>query len=268
MSTEITRRDTVTQLVENYEAAVADITQAYSLLHGAKDRLNDSFDMGQRIYSFDVLPHGYHYGISLSNDSLDEVMAQIKLDAWRVIMERLELRKLLSIVRREQLNKQLSDGNVLPDITIENVWGIFESAVSNVDRYMEEAVLEVFELLRPPSSQYKTNSEFEIGKRVVLKWYVEPSYSKRGGFNIRYSSEPQITALDNVFLRLDGKGIVSTFNGPTYDAIKLAGRDGVCETEYFKLRCYRNGNLHVKFKRLDLVQRLNTIAGGARLRST
>jgi hypothetical protein len=259
------RRDTVTQLVENYEAAVADITQAYSLLHEAKARLNASFGMGQRIYSFDVLPHGYHHAATLSNDSLAQVMAQIKLDAWRVLMERLELRKLLSIARREELNKQLSDGKGLPDITIENVWGMFESAVSNVDRYMEEAVLEVFEFLRPPGSQYKTNSEFEVGKRVVLKWHVEPNYTK-SGFSVRYSYDARITALDNAFQRLDGKGIVSTYHGPTHDVIKLAGRDGVCETEYFKLRCCLNGNLHVEFKRLDLVQRLNAIAGGARLR--
>jgi hypothetical protein len=265
MTTDMIKRDSVVQLVENYEIAVADITQAYSLLHAAKNRLNASFGMGQRIYSFDVLPHGYHRGATLSNDSLDQVMTQIKLDAWRIIMERLELRKLLSIARREELEKQLSDGKKLPEITIEHIWGLFESAASNVDRYMEEAVLEVFEFIRPPSSKYKTNTEYEVGKRVILKWYVEPNYSK-SGFNVRYSYDPQITALDNAFLRLDGKGVVSTYHGPTHNAIKRAGSDGVCETDYFRLRCCLNGNLHLEFKRPDLVQRLNAIAGGARLR--
>ena len=59
MTTDIIKRDTVAQLVENYEVALTDVTQAYTLLHAAKDRLNTSFGMGQRIYSFDVLPHGY-----------------------------------------------------------------------------------------------------------------------------------------------------------------------------------------------------------------
>lgn len=265
MKHELMQRDTVSQLIENYETAVADITQAYTLLHQAKNRLNASFNMGQRIHSFDVLPHGFHRGATLADDSLAQVMVQIKLDAWRVLMQRLELRKLLSIARREELDKQLSDGKGLPDITLENVWGMFESAVSNVDQYMEEAVLEVFEFLRPPSSKYKTNSEFEIGKRVVLKWHVEPNYS-RSGFNVRYSYEPRLTALDNAFLRLDGKGTVSTYHGPTCDAIKQTGRNGICETDYFKLRCCLNGNLHLEFKRPDLVQRLNAIAGGSRLR--
>ena len=266
MTTDIIRKDTVAQLVENYEAAVVDITRAYTLLHGAKNRLNASFGMGQRLHSFDVLPHGYHNGATLSDDSLAQVMAQIKLDAWRVLMERLELRKLLSIARREELDRQLSDGKDLPDITMDNVWGMFESAVSNVDRYMEEAVLEVFDFLRPRSRKYKTNSEFELGKRVILSGCVEPSYSK-SGFHVRHYRDAHLTALDNTFQRLDGKGVVKNYYGPTQEAIRQAGYDGLGETEYFKLRCCLNGNLHVEFKRLDLVKRLNAIAGGARLRT-
>src|SRR5436190_20361060 len=38
------------------------------------------------------------------------------------------------------------------------------------------------------------------------------------------------------------------------------------ETDYFKFRCFRNRNLHQEFKRLDLVAKLNAIAGGMRLR--
>ena len=146
-SGDLIKRDTVAQLVENYNDAVKDITRAYDLLHTAKSRLNTSYGLGQRIYSFDVLPHGYGRGESLRDDSLATVLKQIKLDAWRVLVERLELRKLLSIGRRSELDKQLADGKDLPEITIENVWGLFESAAANIDTYMEEAVAEVFEML-------------------------------------------------------------------------------------------------------------------------
>ncbi|QOX80886.1 DUF4942 domain-containing protein (plasmid) [Trichlorobacter lovleyi] len=260
------QRDTVAQLVGNYIDAVKDITRAYDLLHAAKNRLNTSYGLGQRIYSFDVLPHGYGRGESLRDDSLATVLKQIKLDAWRVLVERLELRKLLSIGRRSELDKQLADGKDLPEITIENVWGLFESAAANIDTYMEEAVAEVFEMLRPHRSKLKTNTEFEVGKRVVLERYVEPTYNKKG-FRVRYSYDAQLTALDNVFLRLDGKGVISTYHGPCRDAIESAGADGRCETEYFRLKCCLNSNLHVEFKRLDLVEQLNRIAGGARLKT-
>lgn len=43
---------------------------------------------------------------------------------------------------------------------------------------------------------------------------------------------------------------------------------GVGETEMFAFRCFRNGNLHLRFKRLDLLKRLNEIAGGQNFRSS
>ena len=38
------------------------------------------------------------------------------------------------------------------------------------------------------------------------------------------------------------------------------------ETPYFKGRVFSNGNMHLEFKRRDLLKRLNQIAGGRRLR--
>lgn len=48
---------------------------------------------------------------------------------------------------------------------------------------------------------------------------------------------------------------------PLVDAIGTSGIKGVGETEYFKFKCYKNGNLHLEFKRSDLVDTLNQIAG-------
>jgi len=50
------------------------------------------------------------------------------------------------------------------------------------------------------------------------------------------------------------------------DAIEAA-KDGTGETEYLRFRCFRNRNLHLEFKRLDLVAKLNAISAGMRLRS-
>jgi len=42
--------------------------------------------------------------------------------------------------------------------------------LANTGTFIEEAVQEVFEYLRPRNSKYETNTEFEIGKRVILSW--------------------------------------------------------------------------------------------------
>jgi len=65
---------------------------------------------------------------------------------------------------------------------------------------------------------------------------------------------------------LDGNGTIKTHRGPLIDAIE-ATKDGTGETEYFRFKCFRNRNLHLEFKTLDLVAKLNAVAGGMRLRS-
>ena len=127
---------------------------------------------------------------------------------------------------------------------------------------IEEAVREVFEFLRPRNSRYKTNTEFEIGKRVIL-FALENKWG--GGFRVDHYREQNIRAIDNVFHALDGNGTIKSHRGPLIDAIE-ASKDGTGETEYFRFRCFRNRNLHLEFKRLDLVAKLNAVAGGMRLR--
>jgi hypothetical protein len=60
---------------------------------------------------------------------------------------------------------------------------------------------------------------------------------------------------------LDGKGVPGGYASPLMDAIQTS-RTGTGETDYFEFRCCVNRNLHITFKRLDLVKQLNAVAGG------
>ncbi len=85
------------------------------------------------------------------------------------------------------------------------------------------------------------------------------------GFRVDHYRELHIRAIDNVFHALDCNGTIKTHRGPLIDAIE-AVKDGTGGTDYFRFRCFRNRNLHLEFKRLDLVAKLNAVAGGMRLR--
>jgi hypothetical protein len=60
----------------------------------------------------------------------------------------------------------------------------------------------------------------------------------------------------------DEKGCIKGHRGPLITAILESGKDGKGETDYFKFRCFKNNNLHIEFKRLDLVKKLNGLATG------
>jgi hypothetical protein len=64
---------------------------------------------------------------------------------------------------------------------------------------------------------------------------------------------------------LDGQPLPDTYHTPLFLAIEQ-GQGGYGETDYFRVKCYQNRNLHIEFKRLDLLANLNAIAGGKTLR--
>jgi len=251
-------RTTLSEMVKVYQECETDIRHAYGLLVSAEQRLKDAFKPNSYRFSLDRTSYR-HY------DRPDDTMAEVKKDAWRALIDRMELRRVLSVQRAQELEKQLESGDGLPEITEEAILAMFEGTLSNVKQFMHEAVREVFEFLRPRCSPYKTNTEYEIGKRVVLSWMVEPSYKRN--FRVDYHRRANLTALDNVFHMLDGEGTIKTHRGPLVDAIEAPDSLGKGETAYFKFKCFINRNLHLEFKRLDLVQQLNALAGGNRLKA-
>lgn len=259
-TTDIAKRETLSAMIGTYQQATRSIEEAYAMLESAEKSLRSVF----------LDAPGYRFSTNERNctevgkKASDEIVAKLKKDAWGVIVERMELRRLLSIKRRTELDSQIDKGE-LPELTEENVLSLFEASAANVNTYLEEAVHEVFDFLRPPQSRYKTNTEFELGKRVILTWQVEKGWS-RGKFRVNYHREKYLTALDNVFHMIDGRGPIKSYHGPLYDAI-TDSPDGTGKTDYFKFRCCINGNLHLEFLKPDLVARLNAIAGGNRLRT-
>ena len=259
-TTDIAERQTLTVMVNTYQLATEEVKTAYQMLEDAQNKLRTAF-VDTRGYNF---PCNDRNMTEVGEKASTQINKKIHRDAWNAVVNRMELKKLLSIKRREELEKQLSEGE-LPELTEDNIRAMFENSAANLQNYLEEAVLEVFEYLRPHGSKLKTNTEFEIRNKVILTWMVEQGYGKTP-FRVNYHRDKHMIALENVFLMLDGKGIVKSYHGELYDSI-CSSEDGTGKTPYFKFRCCLNGNLHLEFLRPDLVTKLNKIAGGNRLRN-
>jgi hypothetical protein len=262
---------TIVDLVRTYETAVADIRTAFALLQGVGERMDAAFNLDE---PFGRTYLRSHHGrpVEVSDRDAEATIARLRLDVWGHLVDRLEVRRFLSIQRATELDQMLQDktSEKLPDITVDNVLAFARGLRSQVPDMLGEAVEEVFSWLRPPRSEYKTNTELEIGRRVILGYMVEWGWLGRTGvdqhgYRVTYGREQHLRALENVFTALDGKGsITKTYESRLADAIR--GPAGKGETEYFRFRCFRNRNLHLEFKRLDLLDRFNKIAGGRRLR--
>lgn len=265
---ELARRTTLNELCEAWQKSTAEIQTAYGLLVEAGERLRLVF--AGRESGFDIVPYNTRPDFS----EPQEAIAHLKKQVWGALMNRLELRKILSLKRIAEMDRQIESGQGLPEITLPNVLAILESNLANSGQFMEEKVLECYEWLRPGGwsrTKYKTNEKSMaagVGSKVVLTWAVEHNYSTRG-FQVNYSKVDNLRALDQVFHLLDGKPQSdASWRGPLVDAIGAQTNFDKNDfaTDYFRGRCFRNQNLHLEFTRPDLVAKFNAIAGGARLK--
>lgn len=265
--TTLTIHASLPALVAIFAQAELDVREAFRLVRGAEDRLNDAFTL-------------HHYltirvdtGGRDSWTNIEKTIQTMRRKGWEAISERLELKRALSIAAAAALEKHLDEATALPAITEESVWIFAERWGGNIEASFNEAVREVYDWLRPRSrgshgaGRFVTNSLFELGERVVLTGMVKVSRSDTGHFQVVYSMSAHLTALERVFLTLDGQGMrTKSYRSDIENAIASTGTDGRGATDYFEFRACKNGHLHLRFKVSGLLADFNARAGGAILK--
>lgn len=276
---DISQIATIQAIVEVYVTEVDKVRRAYDTLETASNNLTAAFGKETTYRCISTLPracHGYE-------STRDEVLQEVKSSAWKHLVDRLGIRKVLSLKRNEELSSKLNDAKNLPEITVQSVFETFDLLVGSASDFAREAVCEVYRALHvhklhSASSDWERrhtlktnqrNATEDLGKKIILNGNIRREWGNTG-YRVEYGrTSDKLTALDKVFHVLDGKEFnLQGYICPLIDAIHTAGPSGVGETEYFKFKCYGNGNLHLEFRRLDLLKEFNRIANdGTALKS-
>lgn len=259
---DMARRATVETIVQTYTEAERAIIAACETIDRSVETLNDklgTMGMSSRGVSF-----GQHHRGLRFDDPSDQVQ-DMRQQVWSTLCDRLELRRMMSIKRAKELDEWLKSTN--EPITIETVTGLFRTYAEQLPDMLAEAVSEVYNFLRPSHSEHKTNTEYELGEKVVLSGWLDTWWIAHNGRpQVSHWRSDHVRALDNVFTALDGKGQISkSWQGELGETIGKTPV-GKGETTYFHFRTFKNGNIHLQFKRMDLVAKFNRIAGGRRLK--
>lgn len=264
-STAIGERLTVAELAALYAKCEADIRRSFGQVADSLRTLTLAFLGSSTGHDISLhRSHGRYLRLDFSDP--EETITELRRDIWGYLIERAAFRKAMSVRAWKELSEKI-EKETPPPITAETIQGMIDQFQADMPAMLKEAVAEVFEFLRPPGSEYKTNSEFEIGERVVLSNYIGQGYGRT--WDTEHWHDQQLIALENVFAMVDGK--VAERSGHYSNValeIKRIPLDEKCHgaTPLFEFRGFRNGNLHLKFRRMDLVRKLNAVAGGARLK--
>ncbi|MDA8137944.1 MAG: DUF4942 domain-containing protein [Desulfobacteraceae bacterium] len=238
-------------MVNSYQQGIKVLTEAYDLMEKAEGLL-------ARAVSFPKTVDSRHRSTIQKRD-LSEVIKENHKGAWQRIIEKMQLRHLLSDKRFKEVQDQIEKGEI-PELTVENIFGLVQDMTSNMGAFLQECIAETFEWLIPfRNSPFKTNKTFKVGPKVIKEFMVD-------SWGVNYHREQHLISLDNVFHLLDGKGPIKD-TGSLVTTIKQTIRDkktNECETPYFKARWFKRGTLHIWFKRADLLAELNRIGAGGK----
>jgi hypothetical protein len=108
--------------------------------------------------------------------------------------------------------------------------------------------------------RFRSHDGWKIGSRIILSY----AFDGYGHWNFSRNHEATMLDIERVFRILDdaplGYGIVHEI-----DRVRRASgygpRQATIETEYFRIRTFKNGNAHIWFLRDDLVEKVNQLLG-------
>jgi hypothetical protein len=253
--TTIVPKESANSLIEAYQRNVQRLIAGYDLLIEA-DRDKERVFGGQRLSTY----------YSIFESDKEKALLNLRVSAWQAIVNNLGLHKVMSLKRSRAFEENCQQGK-LPEINTENVYRFLDDVMANAHDIALESVQEVYDWLRPGAYRYdpyKTNAKnarWKLGKKVILRAILDVQYG--GRWRVNMYQQDRMRQLDRMMHLLDGAGIPDGYLSPLLDAIHTTvypQQSG--ETDYFSFKCFFNGNLHLTFKRLDLVERLNATAGG------
>lgn len=188
--------------------------------------------------------------------AMPAITRNIDRSLWRELMLKSGMLSLMDAQARDQWHQNLEDGD-LPAISEANILSTFEQLHQSKAEVFERGIINVFKGL---SWDYKTNSPCFFGKKIIINDLVTHN---RWGFSLTWGyKRDQLADLERMLYLLDGKAIPDNRGDISINLMnhirENPGKD-VYEDMYFSIRYFQKGTAHLKFKRPELVEKMNDI---------
>lgn len=265
-SQELATKETISQIcgardraLELYEAAAKLLVEAGKVSMKAHPT---SKHIALDRHDAETLISSYH----VDNGTAVEVFMKTvreKLDkqVWRHLVEASGLGDLMDNKAKEDFEKDLQK-EVQP-ATLDNVMATFHTQGAQAPEIFRRGLVNAFSNLRPG---YKTNNAFKIEKKIILDNALQISFWGKSGAYHHYWSQygrgqNELMDVERTLRILDGQKPYDNRYEGVIGAISAAAQEGrfEAETEYFSVKWYKKGSVHIIFKRPDLVEKANRI---------
>lgn len=210
-----------------------------------------------------VSPFTYVIKKDYTPDDLNNELDNIRSAYWELILNAKEFKELLTNESIQKLNRQLEAANSM-EINLPNIKMLLQALGSNREDMLIDSIVSIFKrITRYHMNQYstnihyyngwKTNDAYKINKKIIIPmkyefdyWDIKDSYDR-----INYEVRNFIDDIVKAFQLID-----PSVNNE-FETIKA----GEFENRLLRFKMFKNGNIHVWFNDLDLLNRLNYICG-------
>jgi len=227
------------------EQVLVRMEEAHAIIDGCKEALEQ---LGPYLFPGD---YDRRFSISDFRTKLDQRLWHQAFDhtGFMQLMDREAKARFMDDVERAP-----------PPFTIENIRSTFLSVAQQADEMFARGLVNVFLRL---SDRHKTNTNepFKVNRKAILTSMAEQDW-RRPTVHISYRSyaSEQLNDIDRVFKILDGKKHTPrTLELACNAAFADESNPNRYSDDYYEIRGYRNGNLHITFKRQDLLDKANRI---------
>lgn len=269
---ELAKRDVIGNLVQQYNEAAEyyiEYRRACRKMYQMRSRFD--FEGGRK----DIQdPSSYRTSTSKSNESGDqkdynEYLQELTKAAWKTVFRLTGFEKRMTESVRKEFEKN-REGMLVMAFTEENIYNVLETLIGAADQIAKQCVLDVYDELtkyHPENREivegWKSNNAYRVKRKVVLPRGVTFGWS--GRFEVDYRLRDGIIGdIDKAMSFLAGVHIDSVKT--IFDSVNDRGKeiqaakgmlDTKCESEFFEIRFYKKGTIHLKFKDTKLWDRLN-----------
>lgn len=268
VSNDIVSNDFMEQIIAKYNfeinAGVKLINEYEQLL----PMLSRDFDSESPILELSVFDENY----SRENDSLvNKFIKKVRYKYWQTLFRSKEFSSLLTNDLRVQYSDKMeelqdydfSEYNInqikldiqymLSESLEQTIYKLFDDLISYAHWHGYEGNIHYY-------NGWKTNSAHKINeKRNILPWNAYGSWKDNFSPSY-YTFLDKIRDIHKVFTYLDnGK---TTLEDDIFEILRQAEKDGQTkdiDLGYFSITCFKRGTTHFKWKRQDLIQKLNIL---------
>lgn len=255
-------RSTILQIEAQRARAIALYAEAFDLIEQARDAAANAAPSSREATQIPDQARRHlacSYGRPRSDDRaawVAEMTKQVDRAVWSHLIQATDLERLMDRTAREQFRRQLAEAP--PEATADNCYATLSQLRADASMIFQRGIATAFSGL---DRRFRSHDGFKIGSRIVLT----RAFTEHGCWNHFARQDETLRDVERAFFTLDGKrqpdrsaGIVGAIDGQ-----RLGFRASAYEAEsdYFRVRVFKNGNAHVWFLREDLVQRVNQILG-------